>query len=278
MVTASEYREKQSKLLKEYEERVRAWLKDKGEDVIADKIPFFKDGVTCPEVWFAPGNSFRPLFVLKEVSLGVDKVVEVDEFLETWGNPKSFEFVENPFDDVKIGKFILWRKIAALAKGLEDVWLDKGISDYGTYDFSYKSGGERYVGNVIGYQDYNAVTANEIYNDIIKKIAVLEVKKIGGGRAVNCELSIATRHYTEHIVPFQDLICREIELLNPTVIICCSREYFTHNLLEEIKNNTSERLWIYGCHPTFNSTKNFYEKPLLEYKQYCDSVKNSLEK
>ena len=69
---------------------------------------------------------------------------------------------------------------------------------------------------------------------MIEKIAVLEVKKIGGGRDVNSELSIATKHYTEHIVPFCDLICREIELINPTVIVCCSREYYTYNLLSKV--------------------------------------------
>ena len=276
MITASEYRLKQTELLNEYEERVRKWLKDKGENQIAEKIPFFRDGVTNPEVWFAPGNNFRPLFVLKDVSLGVDKVSDVDQFLKTWGNQKQFDFVENPFDDVKIGKFILWRKIAALTKGLEDIYLEKGFSDYGKYDFSYQTGGMQYTGDIEGYKDYGFRTSNPLYNDMIEKIAVLEVKKIGGGRDVNSELSIATRHYAEHIAPFRDLICREIELINPTLIICCSREYFTQNLLEEVKNNTSERLWIYGCHPTFNSTKNFYEAPVLTYKQHMESFNVSL--
>lgn len=274
MVTAEEYRVEHNKLMKEYEQRVREWLKESGEDEIADKIPFFKDGATMPEKWFAPNNNFRPLFILKEVSLGVDKIADVDKFLEIWGGQKQFEFVENSFDDVKIGKFILWRKIASLAKGLEEIY--NGVNDcsYGKYDFSYKQGGEKYQGDIQGYRDYGCRTANPIYNDIIEKIAILEVKKIGGDRSVQSELSIATKYYAEHIAPFQDLICREIELLDPTVIICCSREYFTYKLLEEIRENTSKRQWIYGCHPTFNSTKKFYEEPLQAYKNELINIKD----
>ena len=124
--------------MEEYEHRVREWLKDSGQNELAGKIPFFKDGATLPEKWFDPQNTFRPLFVLKEVSLGVDAILEIHN-------------------------------------GASDCSYDK-------YDFSYKSGGEKYQGDVQGYRDYGYRTANPVYNDIIEKIAVLEIKKIGGGK------------------------------------------------------------------------------------------------
>ena len=122
MITATEYRKKQAQLLAEYETRVREWLWDYGEKELSEKIPFFKDGVVNPEKWFAEGNDFRPLFILKEVSLGKDNISDVDAFLKKWGNQKTFDFVENPFDDVKVGIFTLWRKIAALTQGLEALY------------------------------------------------------------------------------------------------------------------------------------------------------------
>lgn len=151
MISATEYKQEHTKLMSEYETRVRKWLKKNGELTLADKIPFFKDGVTCPEKWFAPGNNFRPLFILKEVSLGVDRIADVDQFLNTWGNQTTFDFAENPFDDIKIGRFPTWRRIAALAKGLEDLHYGKDERKYNISEFAYKEGGEKYAGDISGY-------------------------------------------------------------------------------------------------------------------------------
>lgn len=265
MITVKEYLVKKEELLDQYEKSVREWLKEDDKHKIAQRIPFFRDGVTCPEVWFKPGNDFRPLFILKETSIGKDCVNDLNGFLERWGNQTTFEFVENPFDDVKIGKFTFWRKIAALAKGLEDIHNGIGVREYNINEFAYKIGGEKYTGTIEGYRDYNARTANELYNDIINKIAVLEIKKIGGGRSTGSELSLATKYYSEHISPFQDLIVEEIKLINPTVIIVCSREVYSRNLLKEIEKNTGDAKWIYGYHPTRNTIENFYYKPVKEF-------------
>lgn len=267
MMSIDDYKKERNQILDEYEKRVRDWLKKAGESEIADKIPFYRDGVVCPEIWFKEENKFRPLFILKEVSIGKSSISDLDDYLKTWGNQSSFEFVENPFDDVKVGIFLTWRRIAALAKGLEDVQNGKGIREYNIDEFKYQQGGEVYEGNIEGYHNYKARTANNVYNDIINKIAVLEIKKIGGGTTVGSELSIATQYYSNHIKPFQDLICRQIELINPTVIIVCSKEAYTYNLLKEIENNISDKLWIYGYHPMMNSTDNFYYKTLKEFEK-----------
>lgn len=271
MLSAAEYRKENDALMQEYESRVRSWLSDRGNPELANKIPFFRDGVATPEVWFRDGNDFRPLIVLKEVSLGINQVDEVEQFLNLWGQPKCFEFVENPFDDLKIGTFSQWRRIARLVKGLEDIHNGEETCDYYKYDLSFMPGGELYVGDIEGYKTVNPQrTANPIYNGIVDRIALLEIKKVGAGQVVNSELSLATGHYAEHIEPFSDLLCRQIELINPTVIICLGREWgdCISHLLKEIKKKTSDRLWIDGYHHTRSSNLHFYEEPLNIYKEF----------
>lgn len=277
MITASDYNEKHQDLMVRYEQRVREWLSQDDNYNIANKIPFFRDGVVCPEKWFEEGNDFRPLFILKEVSLGIsnihsekDGVNELDKYLIEWGNPKYFEFAQNPFDDIRNGHFSQWRRIAKLAKGLEEIHNGADWCDYYKYDFSFKSGGEIYQGDIEGYKQCNEKTANSIYNEIIDRIAVLELKKLGAGTSAGSELSIATKHYTEHIDPFKDLIIEQINLIDPTVIICLGREYgkCTSHLLKDIKPETKDRIWIDGYHHILSSNKNFYEIPLETYKKY----------
>lgn len=275
MMNSLQYRKEKESLMVEYENRVRAWLSDDNNIELAEQIPFFRDGITCPEVWFQENNSFRPLFILKEVSLGVDKIQELPQFLETWGHPHYFEFAENPFDDIRVGTFSQWRRIARLAKGLEEIHAGASDCDYYKYNFDFMPGGAVYTGNVDGYKsDMNCQrTSNSIYNSIIDKIAVLEIKKVGAGRNAKSELSLATKHYTEHITPFQDLICRQIELINPTVVICLGRENGAciSRLLEHVKANTEDRLWIDGYHHTYSSNLHFYNEPIAAYKKHLDS-------
>ena len=269
MNSAKQYRIENEKLLTEYEERVRKWLLKKGKKELSEKIPFFRDGVTCPEVWFEKGNNFRPLFVLKEVSLGIDTIEELESYLKTWGNPKYFEFVENPFDDIKIGKFTQWRRIAKLAKGLKEIHCGADMCDYYKYDLGYKDGGEEYQGNIEGYKKYFSRTSNQVYNEIINQIAVLEIKKIGAGTNVASELSVETEYYTSHIEPFEELICKQIMLIDPTVIICLGRENgkCISEQLKPIKEKTGNRIWIDGYHHIMSSNEKFYYKPIREYKK-----------
>ena len=276
-MTAEKYRKENNKLMQKYEKRVRKWLADNGKEELSTTIPYFRDGVVCPEKWFAKGNNFRPMIILKEVSLGINQVDELNDFLELWGRPRYFEFVENPFDDIRNGRFKQWRRIARLVKGLEEIYNGAEYYDCDKYDVSFISGGEKYQGNIKGYKTIsNERTANPIYNDIVDKMAVVEIKKLGAGQTVNSELSLATKHYTEHIEPFHDLLCYQIELINPTVIICLGREYGSciSDLLKNIKNNTCERLWIDGYHHTRSSNAHFFEEPISVYKDYLNQNKS----
>lgn len=272
-MTASEYRKENQKLLFEYENRVRKWLFDNYNRDIANEIPYMRDGIVCPETWFAEGNDFRPLIILKEVSLGINKVSELEFFLKLWGNQKQFNFVENDFDDVRIGTFTQWQRIAKLLKGLEEIHNGALSCDYYKYDLRFIPGGELYSGNIDGYRKYNCEkTSNNIYNSIVDKMALMEIKKVGAGQTVGSELSLQTGYYTEHIEPFKDLLCRQLELINPTVIICCGRENgCISQMLGFVKSNTKERLWIDGYHHTRSSNLHFYEEPLMCYKKHIES-------
>lgn len=275
MISASEYRKCNERLMQEYEQRVRTWLKDCGEEELSKIIPFFRDGVTCPEVWFKEGNTFRPLIILKEVSLGVNCLKELPGFLNKWGNPQYFEFVENPFDDIKVGSFKQWRRIVRLVAGLEEVHNGTDLN-YMNLDLNY-SEGEAYSGDVEAYKTkgYAYRTANKNYESVVNRMAVIEIKKIGAGQSVNSELSDKTRHFAEHIEPFKDLLIRQIELIDPTVIICLGKHNgkFTSSLLEEVKRSTKERLWIGGYHHCYSSNRNFFERPIEAYRDYLNKSK-----
>ena len=261
MITPNEYRTQNQALMEEYETRVRDWLREKGEKGLAEKIPFFRDGVTCPEQWFREeNNDFRPLFILKEVSIGKNDVNEVDDYLMHWGNPKHIDFAENPFEDIRNGAWRTWQNVARLAKGLEDAQKQKDNlgKDYLKIDFSYQEGGDLYSGDIEGYKDkpYNSHrTANRDYIAIIDRIAVINIKKVGGGTMVSSELSKATGYYTEHVEPFQDLLIRQINLISPTVIVCLGKE--SGNWVSEcawldaIKKGVNNKKvpWIGGYHP-----------------------------
>lgn len=69
---------------------------------------------------------------------------------------------------------------------------------------------------------------------------VLELKKVGGGTYATSKISKATKHYTEHIGPFEDLIIKQVELIDPTVIICLGRENgkCISELLKNVKEST----------------------------------------
>ena len=62
------YREENSVLMQEYETRVRKWLAGFGNEKLADQIPFFRDGVTCPETWFREGNESSDVYLKRDES------------------------------------------------------------------------------------------------------------------------------------------------------------------------------------------------------------------
>ena len=273
MLSASEYRKENEKLMIEYEIKVREWLCQNGKEEISKNIPFIRDGVTCPEVWFQEGNNFRPLFILKEASIGIDSIKALPDRLKVLGNPKYIEFAEYPFEDVRVGKSKTWIKIAKLAKALEEVHFGKDIIDYDKYDLSFKPGGEEYVGDIEAYlyDDNRKRTGNPIYRDIIDKIAVLDLKKVAAGKNTKSELSKETLNFTEHTEKFKDMIYHHIALMDPTVIICCGKDAdkWLSDYLTEIKQRTDDIYWINNYHPRSRiSNAIFFDECINQYRAY----------
>lgn len=274
MVSAAEYKVENNKLMVDYERTVRKWLKEQGgiSQEIADDIPFFRDGATCPEKWCV--NDFRPLFILKEVSMGFDisdknLVKRLIKYNAEWGKSgaeKVFEFAANPFDDVRVGSYRTWIRVAKLAKGLE---VQKAVCD--EYSFSFEKGGEKCNDEhyLIAGHEKNAVrTANKHYREIIDKIAVIDIKKIGGGTTTGSKVSKAGQYFTRHLEePMLKLLQRQLQLLNPTVVICCGKENvdFISKLFKEDMKTVP---WIDNYHPAARiSNKVFFEDVIEEYKK-----------
>ena len=280
-MNAQEYQVEHNKLMTKWEKEARSWLAESNKE-LSEQIPFFRDGVTCPEVWFEEGNDFRPLFILKEVSIGKNYTCEIPDFLATWNNNTMFEFAQYEFDDVKVGSFPQWRRIARLAKAFEDVHNGIYPCDYSRYDFgSLKGDGKEYIGNIDGYKGdkYKQRTSNKEYDNIINKIAILELKKLGGGQTVGSKLSIATGYYTEHIEKFADNIKAQIDIIQPTVIIGLGRENghcITQELLEKanVNQKLKDVIQIKGYHHVRSSNKKFYDDPLEKYAEAI-KVKNT---
>lgn len=268
-MNTTQYQIEHNNLMSEWETEARNWMLQLGKEELSYQIPFFRDGVTCPEVWFDDNNTFRPLFVLKEVSIGKNNTEDVPEFLKIWGNKKTFEFAQYDFDDIKIGTFRQWKRIARLAKALEDVHNGIYPCDYGKYDFSFQNSGKFYEGDIPGYTDkmYCEKTANSTYNNIISKIAVLELKKVGAGQSVTSDLSIATGYYTDHIDKFKDKIIKQIQFMKPTVIIGLGRENGECITKLLVKNGICKdtELLIEGYHHARTSNEDFYNDPLEKY-------------
>lgn len=57
----------------------------------------------------------------------------------------------------------------------------------------------------------------------MKKIAVINLKKISGGSSANSEQSRKTELYTDHIKIFSDELRAQILEINPNLIVCCGK-------------------------------------------------------
>lgn len=271
MISAKEYVSQKAKLMADYEKAVREWLRNKGGigAEIADKIPFLCDGVATPEHWFSSGNDFRPLFILKEASIGINNVSELDSFLEKWGGITRFEHVEDPFGDIKIGSFTSpWGRVLKLTKGLEVMRLRNEHYGYYEDDFGFKCGGEENPNKITGNSKYDYRTANQNYLSTVDKIAVINIKKIAGGTSASSDLSTATQYYTRHLeAPLGELLLKQIELIDPTIIVFCSPE-ISRAFNGQFRTRLEEKyVCLDGYHPTRNSIARFYDYPINQYEE-----------
>ena len=62
---------------------------------------------------------------------------------EKWGtkDTKYFNFVENEFDDIRIGKFATWKKVVRLS-----IKLEKGLNIFFLFGHDHSNGWDDYLG------------------------------------------------------------------------------------------------------------------------------------
>lgn len=239
MNKAQEYRKEHLVLMKEWEQEGRKWIgsfKDK-----ESRATFYSDGVINPEVWFEKGNKTRPLFVLKEVHENPPK-----------NSNKHLDFV-GADEDIWEGKFRTWRRVGVLARGIFSVIENNG--EVPNYDESY-------------YMDEKS------YQSVLKRIAVINLKKFAGGKSGQDAYSKATIVFPKHAefaeADNRQYLSKQIQLISPNIIICCgvgiidyikpiadklgigmvlevnhpsrikSRETFYHDTLEKLKAGIQE--------------------------------------
>ncbi|MGN0169155.1 MAG: hypothetical protein ACI39H_00140 [Lachnospiraceae bacterium] len=266
MINVQEYYKLRKEYMTRYEKTVREWLFDKGGlcAELAYEIPFFMDGVVSPKDWCS-NTDFRPLFIMKEPSIGLSVDDEnsalniVKQYIEKWGE-KVFDFTENEFDDIQIGTFPTWMRIAKLTRTLEETKNDEynGCSDY---DFRFQSGGDinPYINKFDHLSEkkknkYQYRTKNDEYISTIRKIAVVNIKKIGGGTRVDSTLSLAGQHFTEYLndEKIQGLIYEQINhLIKPTIIVFCGTYGKSIAKLFDTSKIDSSIALIEAYHPSY---------------------------
>lgn len=277
------YRKQKELFMSEYEKTVRQWMSDqKLNETVIKLIPFLEDGVVCPETWFKEGNDFRPLFILKEASIGIDCKSELEAYYQKWKLTR-FDHVGDEFGDIRIGvnKFKgnnPWMRIVKLAYGLKTAYETGLFCEYNTIVNTSYIEGKLNPDNVSGDSTYAHATANENYISMVNRIAVVNIKKIAGGTYAKSELSKATLHYSKHLDKvLADYLYKQIvEFIKPTVTVFCSPD-----ISSVMKNAYGDKLikqfiCLDGYHPSRTSTEKFYNHTVKEYIRNLGSVHENL--
>lgn len=228
-MNANDYKIQHNILMDTWEKEVRQWISDEIDVPIA--TTFFKDGIIDPETWF--NNKFRPLFILKEVH---DKSQE--------NRCINFVAMEEGNDYDIWQRKGMWHAFGTLAKGIISSVESKGKIT--SYEELYKDSIEK-------------------YRDTLRQIAIINVKKLSGGNRVDSDTSIETKHFTCHARKFADKLKQQIELIKPSIIICCGSE--VKDCFEVINCKIYGIPTVMGLHPATNPNRRrsmFYDDTIKE--------------
>lgn len=276
MISVEKYNYWKETFFEEYERNVRNWLIEEGTNpFFAYNMPFFRDGVVCPEKWFS-NNGFRPLFILKEVNTGLktDKDQQIEEdiegYNEKWGtkDTKYFNFVENEFDDIRIGKFATWKKVVRLS-----IKLEKGDESYREVNLNVEGGTAISMDAPRGYREgkFKYTTGNTHYINAVNKIAVIDIKKIGGGETTDSWLSKQGKPYMDHLMRTSQQLIQQVSIIEPTVIIsCCGPD--NDQIYEILAKSVSKKMgrapsWYKANHPSY-----FSGEGKSKEIEFCESI------
>lgn len=199
---------------------------------------FFRDGVIDPDIWFS--SSFRPLFILKEVHDKKPKGGFVDF---TAMNDAEGHDIWN-----RVG---MWHSLGTLAKGIIC--------------------GVQNLEKMVPYETLYAEKIDE-YRKTLRQIAVINIKKLSGGSNVKSDKSKETKNYTCHACKFSGNLQEQIEIIQPSVIICCGSEL--KNCFDIKDGKIYGFPVVMGLHPATNPNcrrKAFYDDTI-------EKVRNVLSK
>ena len=224
---AEAYCEKHEKLMQEWSAEVWDWI---GCDD-TNKPIFYKDGVLSPDVWFDEENTFKPLFILKEVN---EERREGENFYCNFVEPR-----QDPWRGER-----LWGRIQILAAAMFELKEYGGECDIPEYSDVFQ--------NIRDKRD-----------DICSRIAIINIKKLAGGTTVASEKSKETFCFSCHAARFADKLEQQIKEIAPSIIICCGKNDVAKCL--SMKNGTIYGIPAFnGYHPSRSSTTKFYDEALKE--------------
>ena len=215
--TVKDYLAKRDNLFGRWENECREWI------ALENKLPviatFFRDGIIDPDIWFS--HDFRPLFILKEVH---DTAIE--------NRCVDFVSMQTGHDYDIWERRGMWRAFGTLARGI----LSRVENPNSTP----------------GYEElYNEDLSN--YHATLRRVAIINVKKLSSGSRVTSDRSIETKHVTCHACRFRDNLREQIEMINPTVIICCGADL--HDCFDMCDNQIYGIPAVFGLHPSTNPNR-----------------------
>jgi len=229
-MTANEYRVAREELMRRWSEECWEWLGYEKDD---PKRPvFYMDGAFDSEEWYR--GLFRPLFILKEVN----------EETDGEATDRRYDFIGDNRESDPWLRVNMWKKFSVLLQAV----LAFGEGRLDDRD----------------YQKCEDTTMEE-HQDALKKVAVINLKKIGGGSAAAGDKSKQTFCFECHASRFSSRIKEQIELLQPSVIICCGKNSVINSLgitqdaffiVKDKEGHERKVPVINGYHPSRNS----YEK------------------
>ena len=195
---------KLEKFNNEYADLMRQW---KSRHKSAGYRSFVSDGVLCPEIWFS--QTTRILFILKE-AYSVNQDDDIDWNLLDYLN------------SIAGSKGRIWSAIAEWQHALDhttkesipifDNWLGCTVGDMPQY--------------------------RKVKCDLLRKCAIINIKKSNGRNGS------ADSDLLEYIQKDWDLLKKQIEIIDPTIIVCGS----TFHLLKDCpKDPVSKRKLILGA-------------------------------
>ena len=180
-----------------YEKKVYEFLPERAKKIIqneAEECVFCRDGIIDGGVFGKAklnGKSFRPLFVLKEPH-DEHGCAGCKELLNGCKNHGVNEATGLHWIDFTKCNFGYKDKIGTTLKLLEF---------------------EKIIEEALGV-DVN----NE--EDILNRVSIINLKKMGGGSTTGTEKSVSTLSYSSHAEKFKSELTAQIEEIMPSIIIC----------------------------------------------------------